>query len=395
MPPAALPLPDMFSTPVKQASLFDASNRFASSGCHLGDAAGPAPDLSRRSAAMMLSLQLSSPNHPCRLTSCTPPHPHPLPHLQPPPKSVSFPHLDTSPLWSPMALFHASLQQHTLPGGGLAAAGNGPTRSTARAGAGAPRRGGHHSPPKQPPPLFDAGQAPQQAQQAGTLQHWKSEVSANMAALSPLPNGLAPAAAADPISPRAAALMAACQEAEHAPPARLVRLTSNLSSAAEAVAGEAAVQGSQPLVKQRSDLAELALMAEEESRAAAAAAAAVAAAAAAEDSAVATPAAAPAAAAAECVTPEQARAAAPAVASASGQAAGAAQVQQPMQQQPAAQARQQSAAKRPAEACSPDEQTAGKRQRSSGNGDAAVTEAAQQPAAPPPVKQEAAAPVAA
>lgn len=190
-----------------------------------------------------------------------------------------------------MALFQASLQQHTLPGGGLAAAANGPTRSTARAGHGAARRGGgggHHSPPKQPPPLFDAGQQAQQAQPAGTLHHWKSEVSANMAALGPLPNGLgngaaAPAGAADPISPRAVALMAACQaEAEQAPPLRLSRLTSNLSSAAEALgagdapgpaaaAGAAAAavsQAAQPLAKQRSDLADLAQMAEEEWRAA-------------------------------------------------------------------------------------------------------------------------------
>ncbi len=283
-----------------------------------------------------------------------------------------------------MALFQASLQQHTLPFGGLTPTANGPTRSTALAGAGAARRGGNHSPPKQPPPLFGAAQ---HAQQAGTLQHWQSEVSGNMAALSPLPNGLGgglPAAAADPISPRAAALMAACQEAEHAPPARLVRLTSNLSSAAEAVAGEAPGPSGQPLAKQRSDLAELARMAEEESRAAAAAAAAaaagaVAAAAAADVGAAANggPAVAPSATPAVVTAVEGG---APAQASTIAAASTAAEQQQPPQEV---------TAKRPAEEGRLDEQTSAKRQRSSGDGDGLAAEAAEQAVAQP-VEQEAA-----
>lgn len=292
-----------------------------------------------------------------------------------------------------MALFQASLQQHTLPFGGLTPTANGPTRSTARAGAGAARRGGQHSPPKQPPPLFGSAQ---QAQQAGTLQHWKSEVSGNMAALSPLPNGMGgglPAAAADPISPRAAALMAACQEAEHAPPARLVRLTSNLSSAAEAVAGDAPGPSGQQLAKQRSDLAELARMAEEESRAAAAAAAAAAA------GAVAAAAAADVGAAADgaqgvapSATPTAVAAAeggasgqAPAIAAAGAwEPAGAEAVQQQLPQ-----GGQEATAKRPAEDGRLDEQTAAKRQRSSSNRDGLVAEAAEQAVAQP-VEQEAA-----
>jgi hypothetical protein len=239
-------------------------------------------------------------------------------------KSISFPAIE-SPLWSPMALF-----QHCLPAGSQPAAA--PTRSTGRARQRWPS--GQLSPARHPPPppLFDAPPpaAQQQlffgglAQLAGQgalaksgsnmqalagelgLIRWKSEVSANMTAFGTAAGPAAPAAAASPApaaaaaavagapresspinSPRYAALMAVCRGEAEQPqqqpplqPVALARMASNLSShysgCAAALPGEQQHQAAPAagLVKQKSDLAELALLAEEEYQAAAAAAAA-------------------------------------------------------------------------------------------------------------------------
>ncbi|KAL4859585.1 hypothetical protein ACK3TF_000674 [Chlorella vulgaris] len=208
-------------------------------------------------------------------------------------KSLSFPAMAAdSNLWSPVALFQQPV---------------GSTRSTGRGGGG----GGPHSPPKAsapPPPLFDA--VPLGAQlhavpsgggwlaktgsnvhseyqrHAAGLVHWTSEVSANMAAMgggigAHTGNAAVPAApaAGSPISsPRAAALMAVCRDGTGA--ATLARLTSNLSShhsacppltsgptpAVTGAAAAAAAPGAAAprLAHQRSDLAELAQLAEDE-----------------------------------------------------------------------------------------------------------------------------------
>ncbi|KAL4432407.1 hypothetical protein ABPG77_001706 [Micractinium sp. CCAP 211/92] len=214
--------------------------------------------------------------------------------------SLTFPALEASPAWSPLQLFQQQLAAAAAVGasaglGGSTAA----TRSSGGQAGGARRGAGQHSPPKQPPPLFNAQAAAAAAANglgalarggseaaaaaaavaAGDhgLFHWKSEVSANMAALAGSAGGALPASPIN--SPRAAALMAVCQEAEQTDAQPLAHMGSNQSSGHGSGGGSGEQQpaaggtGGAALAKQRSDLESLAQMAEEEYEAAAAAAA--------------------------------------------------------------------------------------------------------------------------